>query len=95
MAAVSKHLLPASLKQVGWKSKFVPNFGPKKSLNFETINTNSSQKNSNRTIEEPSFIFRDKMNKTTVNNLKNFLQIWRKTNLQIWRKVGQKYRKCD
>ena len=42
MASVLRYLNPVNIKQVGWKSKFGPKFGPKKK-NFEKLSMNSGQ----------------------------------------------------
>ena len=41
-------------------------------MNFENISINSGQKTSNQIIQQPSSIFKDKINNTIVNNFDKF-----------------------
>ena len=66
MVSISGKFKASGLKKQIW-SNFWQN-----SLIFEKFNINTYQKNSDRTIEQPSCNFRDKIYNAAVNNVNTF-----------------------
>ena len=61
----------------------------RKSLIFEKFSKNSRQKNSDRTTQQPSFVFRDERKGSTVNSFLRFLSNIDKSLIKVTENVNK------